>query len=222
VSLALHLLTDFGAWVRVGFTTKYLSTNIQRLLCCCRDLHDRRLVCAATKYQDQLVSILNHLLLTQLMRVGGCSFAENAESECERMVNEAMTIDQSNPEVYQVAASLRISQQRNVATHSGRTWILPKSQSINREQPLPSCSLNCHNYHLRFKYEPPPPNQQTPCVMLYLLIARSRSSSCVMGLARFWMNWLLKMTKKSSHGICYRSAIQARIRMQQRNAYNMP
>jgi hypothetical protein len=47
------------------------------------------------------------------MRVGGCSFAENAESECERMVNEAMTIDQSNPEVYQVAASLRISQQRN-------------------------------------------------------------------------------------------------------------
>jgi hypothetical protein len=113
VSLALHLLTDFGAWVRVGFTTKYLSTNIQRLLCCCRDLHDRRLVCAATKYQDQLVSILNHLLLTQLMRVGGCSFAENAESECERMVNEAMTIDQSNPEVYQVAASLRISQQRN-------------------------------------------------------------------------------------------------------------
>ncbi len=40
------------------------------------------------------------------------SFEENAESECERLLQEAATYDPHSPEVHQMIASLRISQNR--------------------------------------------------------------------------------------------------------------
>lgn len=40
------------------------------------------------------------------------SYEENAESECERLVSEALKYDPENPEVHQTMASLRISQNR--------------------------------------------------------------------------------------------------------------
>jgi len=40
-----------------------------------------------------------------------CCFEENAEAECQRLLNCALDQDPSNPETYQTLASLRISQQ---------------------------------------------------------------------------------------------------------------
>ncbi|KAK9723041.1 hypothetical protein K7432_002197 [Basidiobolus ranarum] len=42
-----------------------------------------------------------------------CCFEPNAESQCETFVSSAITVDPSNPEVYQTLASIRLSQQRN-------------------------------------------------------------------------------------------------------------
>jgi hypothetical protein len=55
------------------------------------------------------------------------SFEENAESECERFVNEALKYDPENPEVHQTMASLRISQNRKddalrSLTHGHQLW----------------------------------------------------------------------------------------------------
>ncbi|CAG8436635.1 6370_t:CDS:2 [Ambispora gerdemannii] len=41
-----------------------------------------------------------------------CCFESDAESRCESYLNRAIEIDKSNPEVYQVLASVRLSQQR--------------------------------------------------------------------------------------------------------------
>ena len=41
------------------------------------------------------------------------SYEENAETECERLCNEAMKYDNNNPEPYHTMASVRISQERN-------------------------------------------------------------------------------------------------------------
>lgn len=41
------------------------------------------------------------------------SFEEIAESECCRLMDEALKYDQTNPEVYQTLANIRISQQKN-------------------------------------------------------------------------------------------------------------
>ncbi|CAG8497987.1 12947_t:CDS:2, partial [Ambispora leptoticha] len=40
-------------------------------------------------------------------------FEPDAESRCESYLNRAIEIDENNPEVYQVLASVRLSQQRN-------------------------------------------------------------------------------------------------------------
>jgi cytochrome c-type biogenesis protein CcmH/NrfG len=55
------------------------------------------------------------------------SFEENAETECERFVNEALKYDPENPEVHQTMASLRISQNRKddalkALNHSYQLW----------------------------------------------------------------------------------------------------
>ncbi|ELR18214.1 tetratricopeptide repeat domain containing protein [Acanthamoeba castellanii str. Neff] len=54
-------------------------------------------------------------------------FEENAESECERFVSEALKYDPENPEVHQTMASLRISQNRKddalrSLTHGHQLW----------------------------------------------------------------------------------------------------
>ncbi|RHZ64213.1 hypothetical protein Glove_326g175 [Diversispora epigaea] len=42
-----------------------------------------------------------------------CCFESNAELKCEEYLNQALEIDSNNSEVYQILASVRISQQRN-------------------------------------------------------------------------------------------------------------
>ena len=41
------------------------------------------------------------------------SFEEDAEQKCEEYLNKAMELDFSNPEVYQLLASVRLSQQKH-------------------------------------------------------------------------------------------------------------
>ncbi|CAI2168923.1 1459_t:CDS:2 [Funneliformis geosporum] len=42
-----------------------------------------------------------------------CCFEEDAEQKCEEYLSKSLEIDPSNPEVYQLLASVRLSQQRN-------------------------------------------------------------------------------------------------------------
>ncbi|RIA79231.1 hypothetical protein C1645_683672, partial [Glomus cerebriforme] len=42
-----------------------------------------------------------------------CCFEEDAEQKCEEYLNKALELDSLNPEVYQLLASVRLSQQRN-------------------------------------------------------------------------------------------------------------
>jgi cytochrome c-type biogenesis protein CcmH/NrfG len=43
--------------------------------------------------------------------LGKQSFEENAESECERLLQEALKVDPMNPDPLQTLASVRLSQQ---------------------------------------------------------------------------------------------------------------
>lgn len=42
------------------------------------------------------------------------SYEENAELECEKLLNQALLYDSNNPEVYQTFASFKLSQQKFV------------------------------------------------------------------------------------------------------------
>lgn len=93
---------------------------------------------------------------------GVSSFEENAESECERFVSEALKYDPENPEVHQTMASLRISQNRKddalrSLTHGHQLWahigmrhsIIPSFHTS-----LTLCSLSLSRLHSRCSNSP--------------------------------------------------------------------
>ena len=56
---------------------------------------------------------ITYLLLSSFIYSSYDSFEEDAEQKCEEYLNKAIELDSSNPEVYQLLASVRLSQQRN-------------------------------------------------------------------------------------------------------------
>ncbi|CAG8702520.1 17446_t:CDS:2, partial [Dentiscutata heterogama] len=56
---------------------------------------------------------LNHKISTALCSMIEIYLTDYAESKCEEYLNKALEIDPTNPEVYQLLASVRLSQQRN-------------------------------------------------------------------------------------------------------------
>ena len=125
---------------RYGITTKRRSTDLECILRDRRDLYDRLMVRASLLHHSlpRYRQLTNHSLTHDPCLL--VSFAENAESECENAVKQAIESDTTNPEAFQVAASLRISQQRNAdalefLTQSHNLWKelgTPSKQSINQ------------------------------------------------------------------------------------------
>ncbi|CAG8825355.1 3829_t:CDS:2, partial [Gigaspora rosea] len=56
---------------------------------------------------------LSHKISTALCSMTEIYLTDYAESKCEDYLNKALEIDPTNPEVYQLLASVRLSQQRN-------------------------------------------------------------------------------------------------------------
>jgi len=70
----------------------------------------------AKKKDKEEVEFLNQQIATALCAMAeiyltDACFEENAESECQRLLNESLQFDNSNPETFQTLASLRLSQE---------------------------------------------------------------------------------------------------------------
>ncbi|KAG9285023.1 hypothetical protein G9A89_009833 [Geosiphon pyriformis] len=71
------------------------------------------LVPASEEYQGLCRKISTALCSMTEIFLTDCCFEPDAESRCETYLSRAVAVDVTNPEVYQLLASVRLSQQRN-------------------------------------------------------------------------------------------------------------